>query len=326
MAQRVPNGRHRRGTQQLQPDPELQYDYEQLQLDAEAAQHTKPVRKRKGDDKKKKTYVVNPALTKCDASRTRVLPVPEKPDPLVETVNRHLPVPLPHLHFILQMIAPRGSGKTTVLINFLQRFYYQTFDEVYVVSPTLKNDSKWDDVPLNPERVFLHPSDALTVCKNIESAPKKHLKLCVFDDCIGRGMKKKDDFFQFLFQHRHWKTSLIMCVQSWKMTERMIRDNTTHYVLFPIWNEEEVKDVALELCMDWRRLWAMMPIQRFEFLFFDRINNAIYKNFEEFLGPIRAPPTALDDADDNAVDGDDHADDVEEEQQRPHKKQNRHKQ
>lgn len=312
MAQRVPNRRQKRGTQELYPDPELQYDYDKLKEDQEAAQHTRPVRK-KTPKAGKKIHLVDPAVTKCDASRTQVLPVPEKPDPLVDSINRHLPVPLPHLHFICQMIAPRGSGKTTVLINFLQRFYYKIFDEVYVVSPTLKNDSKWDDVPLAPERVFLHPSDALTVTKAIESTPKKHLKLCVFDDCIGRGMKKKDDFFQFLFQHRHWKTSIIMCVQSWKMTERMIRDNTTHYILFPIWNEDEVKDIALELCMDWRRLWAMMPIEKFAFLLFDRQNNAIYKNFEEFLGPIRAPPSELDD--DDAVESDD------DEPQQPHKKQ-----
>lgn len=303
MTQRVSNGRHRRGTQDLHPDPELQYDYEQLQEDRAAAEHQKPIRTKK---KTNKRPLVDPVLTKCDASRTRVLPVPEKGDPLVESINRHLPVPLPRLHFILQMIAPRGSGKTTVLINFLQRFYFQTFDEVYVVSPTMKNDSKWDNVPLNPTRVFLNPADAVTVCRTIEAAPKKHIKLCVFDDCIGKGMKKRDQFFQFLFQHRHWKTSIISCVQSWKMTERMIRDNTTHYVLFPIWNEEEVKDIALELCMDWRRLWAMMPIQRFEFLFFDRQNNAIYKNFEEFLGPIRAPPNELDDEDDDDPDEDEH--------------------
>lgn len=319
MTQRVPNVRHKRGTQDLQPDPELQYDYDQLQEDRAAAEHKKPVRaKRKSS--RSKGFIVDPALTKCDASLTRVLPVPEKGDPLVESINRHLPVPLPRLHFILQMIAPRGSGKTTVLINFLQRFYYQTFDEVYVVSPTMKNDSKWDDVPLNPERVFLNPADAVTVCRAIESAPKKHIKLCVFDDCIGKGMKKRDEFFQFLFQHRHWKASIVACLQSWKMSERMIRDNTTHYVLFPIWNEEEVKDIALELCMDWRRLWAMMPIQKFEFLFFDRQNNAIYKNFEEFLGPIRAPPTELKTAEtDDDGDDDDESDHTHKRQKRLHK-------
>lgn len=313
--------RQKRGTHSLYPEPELQYDYEQLQLDMEAAKHTRPVRKPTGK-KDSKGFTVDPAITHCDASRTRVLPVPEKPDPLVESINRQLPVPLPKLHFILQMIAPRGSGKTTVLINFLQRFYYQVFNQVYVVSPTLKNDSKWDDVPLNPERVFLHPSDALRVCKAIETAPKKDLKLCVFDDCIGRGMKKKDDFFQFLFQHRHWKTSVIMCVQSWKMTERMIRDNTTHYVLFPIWNEDEVKDVALELCMDWRRLWAMMPIKKFEFLLFDRQNNAIYLNFEKFLGPIRAPPSEIvDPSVEAAIASDDGAtDSSDSDNARPHKK------
>lgn len=273
----------KRGTGSLPVDPHQQYDY------SERKQTVAPV-----TSKKRKRPGADVDFTR-PSGRIKVEPVPERPDPLVEGINRKLEVPLPRLHFILQFIAPRGSGKTTLLINFLTRWYKQLFHAVYVVSPTMKNDSKWDEVKLNPERVYHNPKpeNINKVLAEIRGLPKSQVKLVVFDDCIGKGMKKLDEFFEFIFQHRHWKTSIISCVQGFKMVDKMIRTNTTHYVLYPIWNEAEVKDIAEELGMDWRYLSAIMPTEKYAFLFIDRQNNAIYQNFDLYLGPLRAPPSEL---------------------------------
>lgn len=50
---------------------------------------------------------------------------------------------LPRHEFSMGFIAPKGSGKTTALINLLH-FYKGFFNTIIVFSPTVKNDEKWD--------------------------------------------------------------------------------------------------------------------------------------------------------------------------------------
>jgi len=50
--------------------------------------------------------------------------------------------PLPEHEFTMALIAPKGSGKTTLLINMLMH-YKDMFHQIYIFSPTIKNDEKW---------------------------------------------------------------------------------------------------------------------------------------------------------------------------------------
>lgn len=50
---------------------------------------------------------------------------------------------LPRHEFSLGLIAPKGSGKTTVLVN-LMMFYKNYFHTILVFSPTVASDEKWD--------------------------------------------------------------------------------------------------------------------------------------------------------------------------------------
>lgn len=50
---------------------------------------------------------------------------------------------LPKHEFSMGLIAPKGSGKTTVLCNLL-KFYKGYFHSILVFSPTVASDEKWD--------------------------------------------------------------------------------------------------------------------------------------------------------------------------------------
>jgi Ni2+-binding GTPase involved in maturation of urease and hydrogenase len=49
---------------------------------------------------------------------------------------------LPKHEFSMGFIAPKGSGKTTALINLID-FYKGYFNKIIIFSPTVKNDEKW---------------------------------------------------------------------------------------------------------------------------------------------------------------------------------------
>lgn len=50
---------------------------------------------------------------------------------------------LPRHEFTMGIVAPKGSGKTTLICNLLHQ-YKEYFHQIHVVSPTVKNDDKWD--------------------------------------------------------------------------------------------------------------------------------------------------------------------------------------
>jgi hypothetical protein len=69
-----------------------------------------------------------------------VKPVPVPKD------SHHPPPPddvLPKHEFTMGIIAPKGSGKTTVIANLLN-FYKGYFHTILIFSPTVASDEKWD--------------------------------------------------------------------------------------------------------------------------------------------------------------------------------------
>ncbi len=56
---------------------------------------------------------------------------------------------LPKHEFTMCFVAPKGSGKTTLMINLL-KFYKKYFHTIVIFSPTILNDEKWDWVKKQP--------------------------------------------------------------------------------------------------------------------------------------------------------------------------------
>lgn len=60
--------------------------------------------------------------------------------------SEHPKPPFPELlqhEFTIGLIAPKGSGKTTTIINLL-RMYKGYFHQILIYSPTISCDEKWD--------------------------------------------------------------------------------------------------------------------------------------------------------------------------------------
>ena len=80
------------------------------------------------------------------------IPVPSK--------FKHPPPPnevLPKHEFTMGIIAPKGSGKTTLICNLL-KFYKGYFHTIIIFSPTVASDEKWDyikSLPLLAENTAL---------------------------------------------------------------------------------------------------------------------------------------------------------------------------
>lgn len=68
----------------------------------------------------------------------KAIPIPnhcKHPSPLNDVLPTH--------EFTMGIIAPKGSGKTTVIANLLN-FYKGYFHTILIFSPTVASDEKWD--------------------------------------------------------------------------------------------------------------------------------------------------------------------------------------
>lgn len=73
----------------------------------------------------------------------------------------------PKHEFSMLLVAPKGSGKTNLICNLLLNHYKGYFHQIWVCSPTVKSDEKWDMVK-NTKHVLLENRDLDRVVNNIQ--------------------------------------------------------------------------------------------------------------------------------------------------------------
>jgi hypothetical protein len=145
----------------------------------------------------------------------------------------HPPVPdtgLPQHEFTLGIIAPKGSGKTTTIVN-LFRIYKGYYNKILVFSPTVKSDEKWDwvkkqklTVPNLPLKAFIkkqveknkkvkgiveravgNASDLQKIVDKIEEHTPEIGEEDFYDDyddnVFQELMKEQDDMIKYLKDH-----------------------------------------------------------------------------------------------------------------------------
>ena len=97
-------------------------------------------------DKRRANALGVPLKQRSQALKIRKVPIQnEHEHPKVDPV-------LPQHEFTMLLTAPKGLGKTTFSINMLLNpaMYYGYFHRIYIMSPTIENDSKWELVKQTP--------------------------------------------------------------------------------------------------------------------------------------------------------------------------------
>jgi len=176
---------------------------------------------------------------------------------------------LPQHPFRLLLIAPSGTGKTTMLVNMLIRpeMYCGYFNEVYICSPSIYTDYKWKPVrdlyddKDKPKYLLDHYDTSMvsTVVENQKTIIREldsHKELAprillVFDDILAEKLFQVsttgplEDLFA---RGRQLNISVMVSSQFYKQISTRARDNPTNIVLMNIGrNKKELKNVAEEL-------------------------------------------------------------------------------
>jgi hypothetical protein len=163
--------------------------------------------------------------------------------------------PLPKTGYIQHLIiGQKGSGKSTFIINMLKHkdAYRKFFDNIFLISPTAKNDNKFDKLIKELDKV----GNYYTECneENVnevlnkvlefndsfdeEEEKRKPHSLLILDDCIHDLPKgqQKSIINNIFTTNRHRKLSIWVASQKLKAISTLIRNQAD---LLTIWRTNE---------------------------------------------------------------------------------------
>lgn len=169
---------------------------------------------------------------------------------------------IPKHPFRMLLTGASGSGKSTFLLNLLNRLYKNKdtgksyFDDIYAVGPTVKFDDlyetlKLDDAHLIEEptiefmdKVFNDQKQAIKG-KGIDKAKKV---LIIFEDIIGhKKFMNSKQFLKAFVMSRHFNVSVMVCSQSYTKVPRPCRLQCTQIAFFPS-KKSEMDLICDEYC------------------------------------------------------------------------------
>jgi hypothetical protein len=249
--------------------------------------------------------LLEPHLSALRVPAFPVIPLPKGDNEHIDEGRVRLLHPLvPRPPFLACLIGPTDAGKTTVIINMLMQNggWRGFFDEIVIISPTVKRDSKWELINTTGER-FDHWDEEVeheleAVLKKgemiAEGAPTRHV-LFILDDFIGQGVgMTRNSFFGRLSTRYRWSNcSIIFSGQ--KMTELgpLVRNNATHFMIWPTKSGREITTLEHELrgtlpAQSFRRLLLAAWREPHSFLTVERKappQSAYRRCFEEILVP-----------------------------------------
>ena len=148
--------------------------------------------------------------------------------------------------FLVSILAPVKSGKTTTIVNIVLNpaLYRKAWSRVYLVSPTARVDDTFAPLVADPAATAYVPASP----KEFEAAIASVItavgegdepSVLVVDDCVNL-IGGSSVFLGLCTRYRHLKLSIIVATQYFKALPPVVRSNTSMFLVFRLTNEKEL--------------------------------------------------------------------------------------
>jgi hypothetical protein len=206
----------------------------------------------------------------------------------------NIPSPLPQPAFTLLMVAPTCSGKSVLLCNMLKNVmygYHNVFEQIYYISPTVMLDDTLKAIAKDDEIIKIHEPEELEMIDHILSDLVKEQKkkddderkniLVVLDDCI-EYFSNHSVLNNLPSLSRHYRISFIVLSQAYSALGNRFRKNTTHLIVFKLYNKKDLKAIEEEIGSNYEDFiehYNEATKDKYNFLYLNNTNKEVHHNF-----------------------------------------------
>lgn len=230
--------------------------------------------------------------------KIKPLTIPAKP------INFNIPFPLPDIstrNFILGVLGPTGSSKTTLYANLVRKHYFEIFNKIYFCSPNVNEDGKvydksLDSIKFSEERIFPTINNEVAEyikedCESDEDFNKKDFRALLIIDDLANELKstRHTQLTKLILKSRHLHLSIIMISHKFNYFQRIHRTNFTHFIMYRSKSKAELKTIYEDIIdLDeekFKEFYEYATAEKYNFLYIICNTNPqrYFKNFEEEL-------------------------------------------
>jgi hypothetical protein len=199
---------------------------------------------------------------------------------------------LPKHEFLLCLVAPPRSGKSTTILNLIYNpkiNYKNRFDNIIYISPSLMGDKTLEAVRKDVDiQKFTNEKDLENIDVLLDEIMKQQLEskeslLLILDDMVGNLKSKKIGMLSS--RYRHYNMSIILVSQNYRMLDSVSRNSASHWIMFRSENLKERSKINEELSSfpDFMKHYLESTEKRYNFLYADINDQRLMKNFNEVL-------------------------------------------
>ena len=193
---------------------------------------------------------------------------------------------MPSKSFRMLICGPSGSGKTNALVHMLLKplIYY---DKIYLYAKNidqekyqlLANELNKLSVKnkFSVDEIYEYSNSSI---KDVDELENELQKIVIFDDYICD--KNQDQIIKYFIQGRHKNCSVIYLSQSYYKTDKNIRLNCDHFILYEMNSVREESMLTREIGIPIDK-YKEATKNQYHFLYVDKPNKSYKRNFNEPL-------------------------------------------
>lgn len=191
------------------------------------------------------------------------------------------------------LIGTQGSGKTSLLINFVKKLYKKVFDKVYVFMPSTSrqslNPNIFDVLPENQLFEELNEQTISQVYEEVKELSADGKRCLIIYDDVQRALKNKyvlNSLKNIIANQRHLHVVNLILVQNFFALHKSLREIVNNVVLFKLGKSqtEKVFNEIIEIHRDkFDKIRDLVYDEKYNWLFVNVATQRIYKKFDEII-------------------------------------------
>ena len=162
---------------------------------------------------------------------------------------------------VMVLAGMKGSGKTTMCIDLLTNELCGVFDDIIIISPTIKHQDCWNKIDMSDITIYESVDDRILQALYNERCAnyKTSNMLCIFDD-LGQDLRPCDLKLlnRIISNSRHLKLSCMFLHQRATQCSPIIRSQTDTYIIFSSSSYSERESLYKEVSVVDRKHFAQI--------------------------------------------------------------------